>query len=113
MRRFYGEIGYAESVETVPGVYDDVITERNYYGDVIRNSRRQDVGQNVNPEMTAGSSISIVADQYVFDNFNTMRYIKWMGVRWLIDEFDVNHPRLILRLGGRYNGPTPTTPDPA
>lgn len=111
MRRFYGEIGYAESVETVPGVWDDVITERNYFGDVVRNSRQQNAGENVNPDITVGNSISIVADQYVFDNFNAMRYIKWMGVRWLISEFEVNRPRLILRLGGRYNGPTPAAPD--
>jgi hypothetical protein len=107
MARFYGEIGYADSVETAPGVWEDVITEQQYFGDVLRNSRQQSVSDDVNPDITVGNSISIVADDRALNNFVAMRYIKWAGMRWLISEFEVQYPRLILRLGGRYNGPTP------
>lgn len=114
MAKFYGEIGYGNSVETVPGVWDDVITERKYYGDVIRNTRRQTPGMHatahVNDNIVVGNSISIMADQYAFDNFFAMRYIKWMGVRWLVSDYEVQIPRLIVHLGGVYNGPTLTTP---
>jgi hypothetical protein len=113
MARFYGEIGFGESVEKAPGVYDDVITERKYYGDVVRNSRRQDAGDKVNSDISVGNSISILGDTDAMTNFHNMRYIKWMGVRWLIESFEVQHPRLILQLGGRYNGPTPEPSNPA
>jgi hypothetical protein len=113
MAKFYGEIGYApQSVETAPGVWDDVIMERKYYGDVIRNTR-QLVGEKVNNDITVGNSISIMADDNAFANFMDMKYIKWAGKLWQISDIEVQAPRLILRLGGLYNGPTPTTPDPA
>jgi hypothetical protein len=64
MAKFYGEIGYGESVETAPGIWEDVITEYNYYGDVIRNSRRLESGDQVNNDLSVGNSISIVADAY-------------------------------------------------
>ncbi len=108
MARFYGEIGYADSVETVPGVWEDVIEEYSYFGDVLRANRDQNVGDKVNPDIAvAGNSISIVCDEKALNEFHAMRYVKWAGVRWLISEYEVQFPRLILRLGGRYNGPTP------
>lgn len=112
MARFYGEIGYADSVETVPGVWEDVIKEISYFGDVLRSTRDQSVGQNINPDIAvSGNSISIVGDEKAFNEFHAMRYVKWAGTRWLISEYEVQMPRLILRLGGKYNGPTPAAPD--
>ena len=40
MAKWYGMIGYAETVETTPGNWDEQLTERPYYGDVIRNTRK-------------------------------------------------------------------------
>ena len=39
MSKWCGKIGYAETVETEPGVWEEVITEKVYYGDVYRNTR--------------------------------------------------------------------------
>lgn len=36
MAKFYGPVGYAETVETAPGVYVEKITERMYFGDLTR-----------------------------------------------------------------------------
>jgi hypothetical protein len=106
MAKFYGAIGFGHAVETAPGVYEDVITERTYYGDVIRNSRQlQEVG-NVNPDIAVQNSISIVADAYATENFIAMRYISWTGVLWTVQSVEVQRPRLLLRLGGVYNGKT-------
>jgi hypothetical protein len=113
MARFYGLIGYAETKETSPGVWTEVITERNYYGDVIKNSRRLQAGENLNDDLTVNNQISIVADPFAYQNFHTMRYIKWMGASWKITTVDVQRPRLILSIGGVYNGntgPTSNTP---
>lgn len=116
MAKFYGEIGYGETVETPPGsgVWKDDITERKYYGDVIRNTRQLQDGQYLNNDLTVSNSISIVADAYASQHFFAIRYIKWAGALWTVSDVEVQSPRLLLRLGGVYNGPTaePATPDP-
>lgn len=107
MAKFYGEIGYGETVETAPGVHTDVITERMAYGDVVRNSRKLSEGEYLNNDLSVSNSISIVADAYANEHFFAMRYIKWAGTLWTVSDVTVERPRLLLRLGGVYNGPTP------
>lgn len=107
MAKFYGEIGYGESIETAPGVWEDVVTEFPYYGDVLRNARQLNDGENLNSDLTVSNSISIVADAYAYEHFFAIRYIKWMGALWSVTDVEVKSPRLVLRMGGVYNGPTP------
>lgn len=107
MAKFYGPIGFAESVEVQPGVWDDVIVEYNYYGDVIRHTRKLSEGDKVNNDISVGNSISIVADAYARDHFFSMRYVDWMGAKWIVEDVEVLAPRLSLRLGDLYHGPTP------
>lgn len=107
MAKFYGKIGYGESVETAPGVYEDVITELSYYGDVLRNTRQLQDGENLNSNITVSNSVSIVADAYANEHFFAIRYIEWMGTLWTVTDVEVKSPRLILRMGGVYNGHTP------
>lgn len=106
MAKFYGEIGYGETVETAPGVWEDQITERSYVGDVIRNARYLKEGEALNNDLSVGNSISIVADAYANDHFFAIRYIRWAGALWTVQMVEVQSPRLLLRLGGVYNGPT-------
>lgn len=109
MARFYGVIGYGTKVEspTGSGIYKDVITERQYQGDVIRNARRLEANQKVNYDIAVSNSISVVADAYATYNFMAIRYIRWNGVLWTVSTVEVQRPRLLLELGGVYNGPTP------
>lgn len=104
MAKFYGKIGYANTVETKPGVYEEQIVERSYYGDLIRNTRRLQSADQVNDNINIGNEISIVADPYATNNFHTMRYAIFMGTKWKISNVEVSYPRLILTLGGVYNG---------
>ena len=104
MAKFYGKIGYANTVETKPGVYEDQIVERSYYGDLIRNTRRLQSADQVNDDINISNEISIVADPYATNNFHTMRYAIFMGTKWKISNVEVSYPRLILTLGGVYNG---------
>lgn len=104
MAKFYGKIGYANTVETKPGVYEEQIVERSYYGDLIRNTRRLQSADQVNDDINIGNEISIVADPYATNNFHTMRYAVFMGTKWKISNVEVSYPRLILTLGGVYNG---------
>lgn len=104
MAKYYGLIGYAETVETAPGVWKEQITERVYYGDVIRNSRRLQSTEHLNDDINISNQISIVADPYAINNFHSMRYAEFMGAKWKVSDIEVQYPRLLLTLGGVYNG---------
>lgn len=112
MAKFYGPVGFAESVETVPGVWEDVITERNLFGDVERDNRKLDSGEKLNYDISVGNVIRVVADAYALEHFFAIRYIKWAGAYWAVTSVDVLRPRLLLRLGGVYNGPKVSPPEP-
>lgn len=107
--RFFGKVGFGDSVETPPdsGIWKDVITERGYYGDVVRNQRSLETADGVIPDVFVNNSISIVADGHAMTNFHKMRYVEWDEVRWTVANVTVQQPRLILSLGSVYNGPTP------
>lgn len=102
--KFYGKIGYAESVETSPGVWKEKITEREYYGDIIRNARRLENGEWLNDDINVNNTISIVADAYLYEHFFNIRYVEWMHSRWKVSNVEVQRPRLVLTIGGLYNG---------
>ena len=104
MARFSGKIGFAIQNETKPGVWTESIKERQYYGDVIRNARRLQTSGNVNDDIEISNRISIIADAYAYENFHAIRYVMYMGSKWKVTEVEVEHPRLILSLGGLYNG---------
>jgi hypothetical protein len=104
MARFHGIVGYAQTVESKPGVFEEKFTERSYFGDVVRNTRQIRPGEQLNDDLSVGNSISIVADAYAREHFFAIRYVEWQGVLWLVPEVEVQHPRLLLRLGGVYSG---------
>lgn len=104
MAKYYGQIGFAESVESAPGVHVEKIVERNYYGELVRNSRRLQSANQLNDNINISNEISIVADPYADKNFHMMRYIEFMGTKWKIDNVEVQPPRLILTVGGVWNG---------
>jgi hypothetical protein len=106
MAKFSGVVGYGQNVQTAPGVWVDQIVERLYFGDVVRNVKRSDVGQYLNNDISVTNSISILADPYAFEHFFAIRYVEWAGAKWTVTEVEVQSPRLLLRLGGVYNGPT-------
>lgn len=104
MAKYYGKIGFAESVESAPGVHVEKIVERNYYGELVRNSRRLQSENQLNDNINISNEISIVADPYADKNFHMMRYIEFMGTKWKISNVEVQPPRLILTVGGVWNG---------
>ena len=105
MAKFYGVIGYAETVETKPGVWKENITEKTYYGDLVRNTRRLQTTDQLNDNINVANEISIVADPFANENFHSMRYVEFMGAKWKITNVEVQYPRLILTTGGVYNAP--------
>lgn len=108
MAKFYGEVGYGKSVETPTGsgIFVDEITKKNYYGDVVRNTRILQSGESLNDDISVGNSIRIVADEYAVAHFFEIRYVEWEGQLWTVTNVEVQRPRLILAIGSVYNGPT-------
>lgn len=103
MAKFYGKIGFMETTETSPGVWEEKITERYYYGDVMRNMRRWDNSSYENDDLKINNEISIVSDPYAVQNFHAIRYVEWMDALWKVTSVDVQYPRLTLSIGGVYN----------
>ena len=112
--KFYGKVGYGQTVDRDNGIWEDEITERLYFGDVVRNTRRLVSGEEVLSNLSTDTSIEILADAYASEHFFTIRYVEWEGALWTVSKVDLRSPRLILQLGGVYNGPRPSaTPDTA
>lgn len=109
MSKFYGAVGFVQAVEGNPGVYDYDVVERNYYGDIQRNHKRWYSTENLNDNLNVSNELSIVADPYAYQHTHTIRYIKWLGTSWLVTSIDVQYPRLVLSIGGVYNGPQAET----
>lgn len=107
MAKFFGEIGFATQVETSPGIWEDQIVEKQYYGDVFRESRRFSTTDQVLDKINLSNQISILADGYIVDNVQNLRYVRWLGGLWKISYVELKFPRLVLEMTGVYNGPTP------
>lgn len=110
MPKFHGKIGFGETTEALPGVYADAIVERYYYGDVIRDSRQLQQRDALNENILVGMSISIVGNAYALEHYLAIRYVEWAGALWTVSDVEIQRPRLLLRLGEVYNGPTVTAP---
>lgn len=106
MAKFYGPVGYVLDVEMAPDVHVEKPVERLYCGDLTKNNRRLQSVDKVNSDVTISNQISIVADPYALNHMHTIRYVKWMGAAWEVSTVDLEYPRLILSLGGVYNGET-------
>nr|DAT01634.1 MAG TPA: hypothetical protein [Caudoviricetes sp.] len=104
MAKFYGAVGYAVTEENTPGVWDERIIERMYYGELIRNTRKLQSTEYLNDDINISNEISILADPFAYANFHSMRYVDFMGAKWKIISVEVQYPRLILTVGGVYNG---------
>lgn len=104
--RFFGQVGFARSVEEPEGsgIWVDKVYERDYYGDVNRIMRRWENSQQINDDININNEISIVSDPFITQNIPWIKYVKWNGAAWKVTNVDVQYPRLILSVGGVYNG---------
>lgn len=104
MAKWYGKVGYLVTAEVEPGVYLPQVVERKYFGDVLRITSRWSTSAKVNDDLDVSNSISIVADPFAYQNFSSIKYVEFMGANWKVMNVEVQYPRLILTVGGVYNG---------
>lgn len=108
MAKFFGVVGYSyidhDDAIDAPGVSSEKQKEIAYCGDILKNNKKWEASQNLNDNLNINNQISIIADPFAFDHFFAIRYVNWGGVNWKVSNVDVQPPRLILTLGGVYNG---------
>jgi len=104
MSKWFGKIGYINTVETTPGVWEEQFVEREYFGDLPRNHKRWENTQTLSDNITLQNKLSIVSDPYALQNFQYIRYAEIMGTYWKVTAVDVQYPRLVLSIGGVYSG---------
>lgn len=104
MAKFFGKIGFARYTDGLPGVTEENLVERIYQGDVLRRSRKLQAADGVNDNIVISDEISILADPYAVDNFHAIRCVEYLGTKWKVTSASVQFPRIVLSLGGVYNG---------
>lgn len=107
MGKFFGIVGFVKDQEDPehPGVILEVPTEKEYGGDIVRNIRRwQGVADHVNDDVSLDSQVSIFCDPFAFENFSHIRYVEMYGTLWKVNSVEPQYPRLLLSIGGVYNG---------
>ncbi len=109
MSKWCGKIGFADTVEYEPGCWEERIVEKEYYGDVISNRWKRQNSNEVNDDINLSNQVSIVADPYAVNHCSTIIFVEFMGAKWKVSDVDVQFPRLILTVGGVYNGNTTRT----
>lgn len=102
--KFYGVVAYAITEEVIPGKWKECIVEKQYRGDITRVSRRLQSADKVNDDIRINNEIRILADAFAYQNFQNIRYVVWMGTKWKVESVTVDRPRLVLEIGGEYNG---------
>lgn len=103
--KYYGEIGFwKDDVEIRPGVYKPGIVKKTYTGDILRNNQRWNSSQHQNDDLNMSHRISIVSDVYLNENLSSIKYVTYMGSKWKVSSLEVQYPRVIIELGGVYNG---------
>ena len=101
--KYYGVIAYGIQEERAPSVWEEVITEHPYRGDILKFTNKQE-SAGVNDDINVSNRLSIIGDPYAFNNFQHIKYVCWMGAKWKVTDVEVERPRLILTLSGVWNG---------
>ena len=105
MNKWCGKIGFAYTGEIEPGLWvENEIIERQYFGDIISNRWRRENSGGVNENINISNQISIVADLYARDHVSAITWIEFSNEKWKITDVDVQFPRLVISIGGVYNG---------
>jgi len=108
MAKFSGKIGFVRDRETYEGsgIWLEEKIERTYRGDIINDVVKWQDSTRVNEKLNISNKLSIVADTFAMMNVGIMRYVEYLGTKWKIMTVEINRPRIVIYLGGVYNGTT-------
>lgn len=103
MAKWHGKIGFGVTIETVPGVWVNQITERFYGGEILKSNIQNKPSDQVNNDVLISNRISILADPFATENIPNIQYVEFMGSLWRVSDVEINFPRMIISIGGVYN----------
>ena len=105
MARFYGAIGFVETVNDGTGIWEEKETVRYYYGDLNNNVRRWETqnDKGVNDNLSLNNNVSIIADRFAYDNLSAMKWVEMFGQKWKVTSAEINYPRITIFFGDRWN----------
>lgn len=107
MAKYSGYLGcIPESREIEPGIWttgEDAV-ELFVVGDIISAVKNYSTTEVVSDDMSVSNRISIVANSDVINSMGTLRYVTLYGKKWKITSVEMQGVRLILSLGGLWNG---------
>ena len=98
-----GKIGYARTEETSPDIYQEIIVEKQYYGDIVRNSTQILDSNTINSSIKLNNSISVLCNNYMSDNLGCVRYLTFKKSKWKVSSMEIKDNRIIFTLGDLYN----------
>lgn len=99
--KWFGQIAFAVQDETSPGVTEDLLIIRSYYGDVIK-VNKSDENNQITLNFKVRNRISVLADPFAMNTFHSIAYITFMGAKWRVSGVEVQYPRLLIDLGDVY-----------
>lgn len=105
--KFYGNIGFAVTVDDGDGVWKETITDKKYTGDVMRLSRNRESGEHINDGLRINTQISLLLDPWFQEHLSQIRYVEYMNTKWIAESVEVQYPRVNITLGGIYHGYEP------
>ncbi len=108
MAKFSGDIGFSMESEDAAetGIFTPVIVEKHYYGDILNDTRKWNDNSKINEDLNISNKFSVVANSFAIENLGYMIYVVWRGFKWKIITAEISGPRIILYVGGLYNGET-------
>jgi hypothetical protein len=104
MAKFSGLVGYVTQSESSPGVWSSVENPIMMKGDIIRQSSNGQNDDKVNSDVSLNHRVSLVGDAYSFGNYYNIRWVEINGLKWEISSIEIQRPRIIVTLGGIWNG---------
>ena len=109
--RSCAKIGYRYTEEQVDsegrpnGVYKEIYTERTYKAEVMSYGYRNQQGESINDDYKLSNKFSLLAcDAFTLSHLNSIIYLEYQKIKWKVTSVDVQRPRLIVSIGGEYNG---------
>ncbi len=99
----YGTFGFSITKEVEPGVYEEVIEEKEMYYNILKDNFAQTDNNNSNQDISFNKTISVLYSDYLQKNISHLRYVEFMGIKVNVRSVSPNYPRLTLSLGGFYN----------
>lgn len=101
--KWYGNIGFGIPVNE-NDIHTEVITDKPYKGDILENNLRWQQSDKIDDDLNITNKISVIANDFAYDNIGYMKYVELRGNKWKIVSATLQYPRILLTIGGVWNG---------